>query len=148
MPLRRGVFIGPPNGLAGDRLPPVGLVLNSSRLIRLAASTAWSSSGIPHSYRVSIQQYVLRLDDGRPSGTIGVDELLDGGSAARPLHRKAKPPEFVTKCIVVHGTIEAGADPGTDVVRQSSWHREAGPEADAIVGITALGDGRYVRQVR
>ena len=49
--------------------------------------------------------------------------------------------------VVVQRAVETGADLLRDIVRQLRGRRDAKPDADAVIGITALGDGRHVRQI-
>src|ERR1700710_122375 len=106
-------------------------------------STAVSPSRISLSrtISVSIQCYVLRFDDLRPSRAVGVNEFRDRSRAARTEHGKADLFQRGAERVVIQGAIEAGTDLLCDVFRQFGGCCDAVPDADDVIGIAALGDG-------
>src|SRR6516162_10883867 len=95
-----------------------------------------------------VQRYVERLDHARPPRAIGLDEFPDSSGIAWTKRRKADFLPGSAECIVVQGQIEACGYLLRDIVRHLSGCRNTIPDADAVIQITALGDGRYIRQLR
>src|SRR5258707_13223282 len=95
--------------------------MNTSPASRASGgSTAVSPSRISLSRTISasIQCYVLRLDDLRPSRAVGVNEFRDRSRAARTEHGKTDPFQRGAERVVIQGAVEAGADLLGDVFRQ------------------------------
>src|SRR5258708_25213033 len=72
---------------------------------------------------------------------LGVDEFLDPGRAARTKYRIADLLQRCTERLIVHRPVEAGGQYLDDVLRQPGGRGNSEPDADRIIGITALGDG-------
>src|SRR6516162_7943741 len=95
-----------------------------------------------------VQGYVERLDHARSPRAIGLDELPDSGGIARTKRREADLLQGSAECIVVQGPIKACGYLLRDIVRHLSGCRNTIPDADAVIRITALGDGRNIGQLR
>src|ERR1700704_3929967 len=106
-------------------------------------STAVSPSRISLSRTilVSIQCYVLRFYDLRPSRAVGVNEFRDRGRVAGTEHGKSDLFQRGAKCVVIQGAVEAGADLLCNVFRQFGGCRDAVPDTDDVIGIAALRNG-------
>src|SRR6516164_1652074 len=95
-----------------------------------------------------VQRYVERLDHARPPRAIGLDEFPDSSGIAWTKRRKADFLEGSAEGIVVQVPIEACGYLLRDIVRHLSGCRNTIPDADAVIRITALGNGRNIGQLR
>src|ERR1700722_5713943 len=96
----------------------------------------------------SVQCYVLGLDHPGPARPLAIDELGDPGSTARAERRKAGLLDRCPERRVVHHPIETISQNPCDVIRYLRGYGHPVPDADEVIGVTALRNGRNVRQSR